>query len=290
MAKKASESVREAVTPKKRGRKPLPKPIIDFKDGLRDIGIVETVSLDDIDVEDSRFQYRVAEKGKDMIPSLIKDGQLVPVILWGDNKPFKIIDGFRRTQAVKQIGWGEVKAIIHRSISEDDAYRLSFVENFKRKSFSPIDIAHAIWKAQSRGKSNDDLQAEFHLSARQLFRYKAMVEFSDAIKAALSDGAITMAHAQVFHAFNIEDLEPWIEKITNDGLTAKDMKKALTKESGRKTKPRKYFKKEKDGFRLYPIRFSYGAQEKYKNEIRKVLENALALVNQEQDKTEDGVE
>lgn len=255
--KKPSEAIREAVAPKKRGRKPLPKPAIEFKDGLNEINNIETVPISDIDLGDRRFQYRITEKTTDLVPSLITEGQLVPVILWGKEAPYKILDGFRRTTAIKSIGWISVKAIVHRRISEDDAYRMSFVENFKRKSFSPIDIAHAIWKAQARGKSNDELKVEFHLSLRQLFRFKAMIEFSDGIKEALSDGRITMAHAQVLHFFKVKDLAPWIEKIKG-GLPAKAMKKQLARESGPKTKPRKYFKKEKDGFRLYPIRFSFG--------------------------------
>lgn len=282
--KKPSEAMREAIAPKKRGRKPLPKPAIEFKDGLNEIDNIETVPINDIDLEDRRFQYRITEKTTDLIPSLVTEGQLVPVILWGREAPYKILDGFRRTAVIKSIGWISIKAIIHRRISEDDAYRMSFVENFKRKSFSPIDIAHAIWKAQARGKSNDELKVEFHLSLRQLFRFKAMIEFSDEIKEALSNGHITMAHAQVLHNFNVKEISPWVEKIKG-GLPAKEMKKLLAKDFSPKTKPRKYFKKEKDGFRLYPIRFSFSASEKHKNEIKKILENALALITQGNDQS-----
>lgn len=276
MKEKPTQAIRDAVAIKKRGRKPTPKQPIEFKDGLKNIGTIETISIADIDLEDRRFQYRVSEKAKDLVPSLMNEGQLVPVILWGNSKPYKIIDGFRRTQAIKLLEWPNVKAIIHRSISEEDAYRISFIENFKRKSFSPIDIAHAVWKAQARGKNNEALQEEFHLSKRQLFRYKAMIEFSDSIKAALAEGTITMAHAQILHSFNVTELIPWFLKIKR-GLSAKELKKLLLKESGPRTKPRKYFKKEKDGFRLYPIRYIETAPAKYREEIIRILEEALKI-------------
>jgi len=276
-AKKASEAIREAVTPKKRGRKPIQKPEIEFKDGLNEISNIETVSISDLDLDDRRFQYRISEKITDLIPSLVTEGQLIPVVLWGKEAPYKILDGFRRTTAIKSIGWISVRAIVHRRISENDAYRMSFIENFKRKSFSPIDIAHAIWKATARGKSNAELIAEFSLSERQLQRYRKMIEFSDAIKAALSEGTISMAHARILDMFKVKKIENWIEQIKS-GLPAKTLKKMLQSEIGVKTKPRKYFKKEKDGFRLYPIRFVASASSKSRADIRKILEEALEII------------
>lgn len=283
--KKPSEAIREAVAPKKRGRKPIPKPAIEFKDGLQEISNIEAVKITEIDLEDRRFQYRLSEKLTDLIPSLINDGQLVPVILWGSQPPYKILDGFRRSAAIKQVGWESVRAIIHRKISEEDAYRLSFIENFKRKNFSPIDVAHAIWKAIARGKGNKELESEFNFSERQIQRYKKMIEFSDQIKQALSEGSITMAHARVLDQFKVKDILGWIEKI-KAGLSAKALKKELAKEVAPKTKPRKFMKKEDDGFRLYPIRYTATATAKSREAIKKVLKDALAIIEQDEQKGE----
>lgn len=281
--KKPSEAIREAVAPRKRGRKPLPKAVIEFKDGLNEIDAIETVPISNIDLEDRRFQYRLTEKTTDLIPTLVTEGQLVPIILWGNQPPYKILDGFRRSAAIKNIGWESVRAIIHRRISEEDAYRLSFVENFKRKNFSPIDVAHAIWKAIARGKGNKELEAEFNFSERQIQRYKKMIEFSDEIKQALSEESITMAHARVLDQFKMKDIAEWIEKIQT-GLSAKELKKELAKEIAPKTKPRKFFKREDDGFRLYPIRYLASAPAKSREAIKKVLMDALEMIEQDEQK------
>lgn len=276
---KASEFMREAVAPKKRGRKAKPKPEIEFKDGLHEIESIETVPVADIDLEDRRFQYRVAEKISDLLPSLTTEGQLVPVVLHGKEPPFVIIDGFRRVSAIKSLGWVSVRAIVHRKTSEEDAYRISFAENFKRKSFSPIDIAHAVFKAISRGKTQKELEVDFHLSERQIQRYKALIEFSDEIKAVLADGTITMAQARVLNQIKPKEIGSWIDR-AKEGLSANALKRALKEEFGPKTKPRKYFKKENDGFRLYPIRFTSGAPKKQRDHIKKVLQDALALIDE----------
>lgn len=258
------------------GRPPREKEAIEFKDGLGGAGAIEDVLIKDIDLEDRRFQYRVREKVTDLIPSLISEGQLVPVILWGKERPFKIIDGYRRVTAISNIGWTSVKAIIRRDISEDDAYRLSFVENVKRKNFTPLDMANAVWKAQAvRNKSSKELAEEFSLSDRQIRRYKELIQFSDPIKEALLDESITMAHAQVFNSFGVKDPDAWIEKI-GSGMSAQALKREFGKQFGKKRKQKMFFREEKDGFRLFPIRFSTNLSVKEQKSIIEVLEKALA--------------
>ncbi len=271
MAKKQKREV------KRKGRAPKEKKQVEFKDSLSDVTEIETVELKDIDLEDRSFQYRLRERLNDIKPSLETEGQLVPVTLWGESPPYKIIDGYRRISAVKEIGWSSVKAMVKKDITEDDAYRLSFVENVKRKSFSPMEMANAVWKAKERGKTNEELESEFGLSKRQIQRYKSMMEFSKSIKDALSDEKISMAHAFVLHTMSIEDIDPWIERVKKDDLSAQALKRAVTKELGPKSKPRKFIQKKKDGFRLYPIRLSENTSDKDREKIIKVLEDALAI-------------
>lgn len=276
--KEISEAIREAVKPKKRGRPTKEKPVIEFKEGLKDIENIETIAVADIDLDDRRFQYRLKEKAKDLIPSLTSDGQLVPVMLWGQEPPYKIVDGYRRVTAVKSLEWPSVRAIIQRDISEEDALRLSFVENVKRKNFSPLDMANALWKMQHKGKTNADLTKEFGLSERQINRYKALIQFSEPIKEALANETITMTHAQLFHTLDVKDIEPWVEQI-KQGLHFKDLKRKIIEAQGEKKKTRQFFRKEKEGFRFFPFRFNNGLPTKEREHIKKILEQALELVN-----------
>ncbi len=126
--------------------------VIEYKDGLSGIKEIETILITDIDLDDRRFQNRVRERINDLQKSLCQEGQLVPVVLWGEEPPYKIIDGYRRIAAIKANEWKEVKAIIYRTINEEDASRLSLVENITRKGFTSIDMAHAAWRAMARSK------------------------------------------------------------------------------------------------------------------------------------------
>jgi len=258
--------------------------IIEFKDGLPGIDEIETIPISDIDIEDRRLQYRVNEKINNLRQSLCAEGQLVPVILWNNGAPYKIIDGFRRVSAIKMNGWKEVKAIVYRTINEDDAYRLSFIENFKRKSFTPLDIAHAVWKATARGKTNAELTSEFNITERQLQRYREILTFSDQIKNALSDEFITMAHAKVLNDFKVKELNIWIEKI-KDGLSAANLRKELKFKHGTQKKTKQYIKKNRDGFRIYELRYGKGVSSDRRAAIRKALEEALAMIKADEEKS-----
>lgn len=263
-----------------RGKRNHSKPVSEFsefKDGLENIDKIEVVATENIDTEDRRFQYRVAEEASDLTENLRTEGQLVPIVLWGESSPFIIIDGFRRVKKIKALGWTQVKAIIHRSITEEEAYNIAFIENVKRKNLSPMDIANAIWMATKRGRSNPDLTDDFNLSERQLQRYRKIISFSTVIQAALLNGSITMAHGLILHQFATDDLDQWIDKIRN-GLDAIKLKKQLKNASYPSRKPRKYFKPEKDGFRLYPINFSSKTDLKSREQILRCLKEAIKII------------
>jgi ParB/RepB/Spo0J family partition protein len=253
-----------------------PGPAADHKDGLKDVKDVETIVLADIELRDARFQYRIVTRTSDIIKSLENEGQLAPVILWGKKAPYLIIDGFRRLTAMSEMKWLDVKAIVRRTISEEDAYRISFIENVKRKSFSPMDMANAVWKSQARGKSVDDLEEEFQLSKRQIERYAELLKFAAKIKTALQENQIGMGHAKVFDDFKIDDPSPYFDRIKS-GMSAQALRLFLRKENGPPKKTRKYLKKEKDGFRVYPMRFRRDADAKDRAAIVKALKEALEL-------------
>ncbi|MBN2055269.1 ParB/RepB/Spo0J family partition protein [bacterium] len=279
MTRGRKKTAETTVEPRRRGRPKKVAEEVAFIDGLGGTETIEDVAVDDIDLADRRFQYRVREKLTDLKPSLTGEGQLVPVILWGGKPPYKIIDGYRRVAAIKEIGWKIVKAIIRKDITEDDAYRISFIENVKRKNFSPIDMAHAVWKMRERGKTNDQLAAEFNLSASQIKRYKMLLSFAPVVKEALENKEISMAHAHVFHTLGIDDLEPYRERLAG-GISAQALKRLIQKTIGIKRTPRQYFRKEKDGFRLFPMRFNARMSKKERDKIIAILERALSLAKQ----------
>ncbi|MBN2054360.1 hypothetical protein JW905_05525 [bacterium] len=85
-----------------------------------------------------------------------------------------------------------------------------------------------------------------------------------------------MAHAQVFHALGIDDLTPYREALA-EGISAHALKRLIQKTIGKKRTPRQYFRKEKDGFRLFPMRFNTTMSKKERDKIIAILERALTI-------------
>jgi ParB/RepB/Spo0J family partition protein len=252
---------------------------VPFVDSLR-AKVVEDISLDDIKTDDKTFQYRFTTRVGDLKNSLQVEGQREPIDLTG-SKPYSIIDGFRRVEAFRALGWNKVKALVHKGISEEEAHKLAFIKNVVRKNLSPMDKANAIFQAKQRGMETSELIDYFSLSEKQLKRYEALLEFPAEIQKLLEKESIPMGHAKVLADFKVKDkaLDEWVERI-NQGLSAKKVKRELKKTSGVRTggKPKLYMKKGKDGFRMYPFTITKDAPPSERERVLRLLKEAIELL------------
>ena len=100
------------MSPKKSAKKEIP-----FVDGLKATEVLD-ISLEEIN-EDRTLQYRLTANIGDLKHSLQQEGQQEPIDLTG-SKPYRIIDGFRRVEASKALGWPTIKALIHKGLSDEE--------------------------------------------------------------------------------------------------------------------------------------------------------------------------
>ena len=256
------------------------KKSIPFVDGLK-VREAEEIPLDEIRLGDKGFQYRLSTNVGDLKQSIALEGQKEPIDLTG-SRPYRIIDGFRRVEAVRALGWSTVKALIHKGISEEEAHKLAFIKNVVRKNLSPMDKANAIFQAKQRGMRASELNEYFGLSEKQLKRYENLLDFPAEIQKLLGKEAISMGHAKVFADFRVrdKDLPDWLTKITDNGLSAKQLKKELKKAMGVRTggKTRLYLKKEKNGFRMYPFTITKDAPEEERERVLRLLKEAIEVL------------
>jgi len=250
---------------------------VDFIDKLKSQQVVDA-PIEDIKVDDMTFQYRLGANVGDLKHSLEKEGQREPVDLTG-NKPYRIIDGFRRVQAIRSLNWSTVKAFVHRGISDDEAHKLAFIKNVVRKNLSPMEKANAIYQAKHRGMKEKDLAQEFGLSEKQLGRYEALLDFPPEVQKLLDKDTISMAHAKVFADFKPRDLDGWVEKI-KDGQSAKQVKRELRKASGARNlgKKKLYLKREKNSVRVYPFVIAKDSPKDERERVSKLLQETLEQI------------
>lgn len=162
-------------------------------------GTVQEVGLKDVNLEDTAYQFRVVLKVSDIVKSIKAEGQQFSIILRG-KKPYQIVSGFRRVRACQELGLEKVKAIVRDDLSDDDACKVSFIENEKKKNLTPLDKAHAVEKLRAQGKSADDIASMFGLSRRQVMRYQEIAKFSNELKKAIGDDKILAKHGLLLNA------------------------------------------------------------------------------------------
>lgn len=258
-----------------------------FVDGLDGVTELEDVTLEEIDREDDRFQFRVDAKSGDLVRSMRTEGQQVPVVLWRrrpadkGKPPYLIIDGFRRTHAVARLGWPSVKAMV-LDISEEEAFDRAYTENVVRKSLKPLERATAICIAIER-RGEDETAKHLAISKKQLGRYKELLALPRKIRDALDQDEISMAHALLLGKARQNGVRLNEEGMLGlaRGVSAKELAKRLRKHTRKAGgRPKKYATMKGDLIRFYPFAFDLRTGSKQERaKIRKVLEQALARLD-----------
>jgi ParB/RepB/Spo0J family partition protein len=279
--------LKEVIMPRGRPKKEEVVEVIPFVDGLSEGSKVQNIPIKRLDFDDTELEFRVDHKVKDLIEDIGKNGQQFPVILrpYEGSRKLQIVSGFRRSRAIQALGWDTVKAIVRNDLDDDMAYRVSFLENEKRKNLTGVDKAHAIVKLRIRGKKDDEVCEIYGIGQRQLERYKKVSTFPDTLKTAISEGEIQTTHGLALmkvvdiHGDKV-DLASWVKRASEEGLSVRQLTRELNKEFSKVKKPKRYFEKSKGGgFRLYPMRYDpKTTDQETKNKMLEKLKTAIELL------------
>jgi ParB family chromosome partitioning protein len=240
--------------------------------------LAREVPLAEIDVADTRFQHRVCSSSDDLLESIAAHGQRTPVHLAGEEPPFVVVDGFRRLDALRRLGRGAALALVERGATEEELFAISFAENVRRRSYSAYDKAHAIWQAIERCRlAKSQVAALLGLSLRQIDRYLALLTFPAALRQAVGERRLSMAHAVVLHRAAPADLARWIDDVAASRLSAAELTKRMRRSPYARGAASPLVR-DAHGFRLKAIRYRHDLDDAAKRRIWGVLESALRLV------------
>jgi ParB family transcriptional regulator, chromosome partitioning protein len=253
--------------------------------GATSPGVTE-ISLEEIDLSNTQFEYRLDPDLALLIDSIKKDGQQIPVIVRGQKPPYQLICGFRRARSIREIGGRAVKAIILQELSDDKAHRLSVLENEERKSLTDLDRANACKRLQEEGKTQEEIGRIMNRSAMQISRYLSLLALPPEITEALKTGKIETGHALELRGIaesNI-DVKGLIEEIKTHDLSVRDLQRKL--KNTVKTRPERhketpFFKRTKQGFKLMGFSYHPDLPAEEKQKAIAALKEALALLEAE---------
>jgi ParB/RepB/Spo0J family partition protein len=256
--------------------------------GATSSGVTE-IPLENIDLSNTQFEYRLDPGLELLIESIKKDGQQIPVIVRGTKPPYQLICGFRRTRSIQAIGGTVVKAIILQDIDDNKAHRLSVLENEERKSLTDLDRANACQRLQDEGHTQKQIAEILNTTQDQVSRYLSLLSLPEVIFNALKQGRINTSHALCFNDLSelcdIPYLENLIEKVAAKDMSVRELRKLIgykkQQQNAKESTTKTYFHRTKQGFKLTGFSYRPDLPAEEKQKAVQALKEALALLEAE---------
>ncbi len=121
---------------------------------------VEEIPLSQLDLEDNTFQTRGLANLEGLVKSIEVEGQQNPVLLrLKPDKKWQIIAGFRRIGAIRQLNREEVKTRLFDELSDEEAVKLSILDNLYQEGLSRGEIREYQEKLRVKGVLNPDIES-----------------------------------------------------------------------------------------------------------------------------------
>jgi ParB/RepB/Spo0J family partition protein len=245
---------------------------------------VHELTLDEIDLANTQFEYRLDPDIEVLMESIRRDGQQLPVILRGKRPPYQLVCGFRRVRSIKALGEAKVKAIIIEELDDVKAHRLSVLENEERKSLTDLDRANACKRFYDEGRTQEEVAELMGCSRIKVNRYLSLLKMEAPVFEALRKGRIPTMHAlllhQAYEKFSSEQIALFIEQIAKKELSTRELEKLIRRvdKRGKPVKKPELFKETAKGFRLAGISYSKDMPKEEKKQVVAVLKKALQLL------------
>jgi hypothetical protein len=91
--------------------------------------------------EKNRLRASIGDNVDDLAKSMKELGQLVPIIV---NEYYKLVAGYRRLKAAKQLKWKHIEAKQMKNLTKLAEFDVELHENWKRKNFTETELGDAL--------------------------------------------------------------------------------------------------------------------------------------------------
>jgi ParB/RepB/Spo0J family partition protein len=134
---------------------------------------------------------------EELAESLRALGQQVPIKIRYDDGLYVVIDGERRIQAAKLLGWETIEAVVEeKALKEDEVIAQQWTINSVRQQFSPMEECQAILRyMELRGLSKGETAKALGIPGSTLSRKIGLGKLPKAIQDQVEAGTITASDA-----------------------------------------------------------------------------------------------
>lgn len=202
---------------------------------------VESVSLDLIRPKADQPRKSFDDKSIDELAHSISiHGVIQPIILRNVDGEYEIIAGERRYRAAKSLGIKEIPAIV-RSIDEEQAAKLSLIENIQREDLNPIEEALAYNSLiEDYGIKQEELGNTLGKSRSYITNILRLLKLHKQIIEYVYEGKLSSGHGKVL--LGIKDNEEQLQlanRIIYEKLSVRDTEAILKRKRSSKPKQKK---------------------------------------------------
>ena len=122
------------------------------------------ISSEKIEYKDETFRISEDLASASLLDSIRKIGQLNPVILLEEKERYKIVCGFRRVHALRQLKASKIlcRILEFKDPAYVDIFRFALLDNLSHRELEPLSTARAVYKLKvDFGLSDDVLIQEY---------------------------------------------------------------------------------------------------------------------------------
>ena len=133
--------------------------------------------------------------------SIAANGLLQPIVVTeADGGNYRVVAGFRRAHAVKNLKHAQVKATVV-SGEPDTIKVIQVIENLQREELTPYETAEALKHLMDTYEySRDDVARKLSKSNAWVSNYLGVFDLPETVQTAVKDGRLGVAHVRSLHA------------------------------------------------------------------------------------------
>jgi ParB family transcriptional regulator, chromosome partitioning protein len=164
----------------------------------------------------------------DLARSIEENGLLQPVVVRPNQDSFEVVAGNRRFAACSQLGWSKIPCNVIE-LDDQEAFRMSLVENIQRRTLNPLEEAVALKKyVEDFGYGGvSELGRRIGKSQEYITRRIQLLELPPKVKDELMRCRITVAAAQELHSLQPPEAEKIVDLIASDQISSKEVRRIV---------------------------------------------------------------
>jgi ParB family chromosome partitioning protein len=183
-------------------------------------------------IKTSPFQPRLKfDDGSldELARSIESKGVIQPIVVRPIDDSYELVVGERRLRATERLGRATIPAVIHDTISNEEAMELTLVENIQREDLNPIEEARAYYRLMTEcNLKQEDLAAKVGKSRPAVANAIRLLSLPEAIQEMIFAGSLSAGHARTLLAVPRDDEKIALaKKVISGVISVRDLERAV---------------------------------------------------------------